>query len=70
MTIATLKSTIEKLQAKLADPRDGDDKRWVARWLTRCETRLSKKTRAFEHKHAIPRNRRRQPKAVLPGGEV
>lgn len=70
MTIATLTSTIEKLKAKLADPRDGDDQRWVARWLKRCERRLSQKTRNFEHKHAVARKRRRQPEAVLPGEEV
>jgi hypothetical protein len=70
MTIATLKTTIEKLKAKLADPRDGDDKRWVERWLKRCESRLAKKTQNFEHKHAFARKRRREPEAALPGEEL
>ena len=63
MTIAALKSTIEKLNAKLADPRDADDKRWVDRWLKRCERRLAQKTRNFEHKHTFARKTRREPVA-------
>jgi hypothetical protein len=70
MTIATLEFSIEKLKAKLADPRDGDDKRWVAGCLRRCQRRLSKKERNFEHKHAFSRKRRREPEAVPPGEEL
>lgn len=66
MTIAVLKSTIEKLKAKLADPHDGDDKKWVAGCLKRCERRLSKKERSFEQKQASGRKRRRESEAVLP----
>jgi hypothetical protein len=70
MTITTLKSTIEKLKSKLGDPHDGDDKRWVAGGLKRCERRLAKKTRNFKLKRAIPKRRRCEPEAVLPGQEV
>lgn len=70
MTIATLKTTVAKLKAKLADPNDGDDRRWVTRCLKRCERRLAKKTRNFEHKQAIPKNRRPEQEAVLPGEEI
>ena len=67
MTIASLSRTIEMVQAKLADPRDGDDKRWLARWLKCCEQQLVKKTRNFEHKQEFARNRRREPPARTAG---
>ena len=70
MTIAVLKSTIERINGKLDDPHDGDDKRWVTRWLKRCEQRLAKKERNIRQKQALANKRRREPEALPPGEEV
>jgi hypothetical protein len=50
VTIADLESRIEKFTAKLADPRDPDDKKWVATWIRRFESELKKKRRALSQK--------------------
>jgi len=70
MTIANLKLTIEKLRAKLADPRDSDDKKWVDRWLKRCERQLSKKEKSVERKLERAERRRRQSEAIPHLGEL
>ena len=43
VAIADLRELVAKFEAKLADPDDGDDKKWVARWLKRFQQELSKK---------------------------
>ena len=36
---------IKELEAKLADPNDDDDKRWVTRWLKNHASELEKKSK-------------------------
>ena len=38
---------ITELEAKLADPDDTDDKRWVARWLKNYAKELEKKSKSL-----------------------
>jgi hypothetical protein len=38
---------IKELEAKLADPDDTDDKRWVARWLKNYAKELEKKSKSL-----------------------
>ena len=50
VTIADLESQIVAVEAKLADPDDADDKKWVGRWLLRLRAELDKKRRGLEFK--------------------
>jgi hypothetical protein len=48
--IDQLQAAVSALRRKLDDPKDEDDKRWTARWLSRYEKELAKKERALETK--------------------
>jgi hypothetical protein len=50
VTIRELEMQVAELSKKLADPSDADDKKWVARWLSRFETELAKKRKGFGQK--------------------
>jgi hypothetical protein len=50
VTIADLETRIEKYHNKLADPKDPDDKKWIATWIKRYESELTKKRRALTQK--------------------
>jgi hypothetical protein len=57
--IDRLAGWVADFREKLADPGDGDDKRWVGRWLARFEQELVKKERGFEQKRiSNPRDHR------------
>jgi hypothetical protein len=45
--IPQLHAGIKDLEAKLADPNDVDDKRWVARWLKVYAKELEKKRKGL-----------------------
>jgi hypothetical protein len=48
--IADLEVEIKKLEAKLANPDDDDDKKWTARWLERFQLELAKKSKGLDLK--------------------
>jgi hypothetical protein len=54
-----LESLIRTFEAKLADPTDPDDKKWVARWLGRFRKEHDKKLAGFGLKLRDKLNRRR-----------
>jgi hypothetical protein len=41
--MAELEARVKQFEAKLADPDDPDDKKWVARWLERFRKEYDKK---------------------------
>jgi hypothetical protein len=43
VTIGELRTIIQELETKLADPVDCDDKKWTERWLKRYQAELAKK---------------------------
>jgi hypothetical protein len=55
--IADLQGGIRDLTAKLADPNDPDDKKWVARWLQRYTKELEKKRKGIALKLQSKRSR-------------
>ena len=57
--IAELEARITQLEAKLADPKDPDDKKWTARWLERFRKELDKKRSGRSLKQREKRDRRR-----------
>jgi hypothetical protein len=48
--ISDLESQIRKLEAKLIDPKDSDDRKWTARWLARYRLEMEKKLKALDLK--------------------
>jgi hypothetical protein len=47
VTIADLESRIANFEAKLADPDDDDDTKWVEGWLNRLRDELDKKRKGL-----------------------
>jgi hypothetical protein len=43
VTMADLDLRIKEFEAKMADPKDPDDKKWTARWISRFQKELEKK---------------------------
>jgi hypothetical protein len=58
VTITDLESEIKKLEAKLADPNDPDDRNWTERWLKRYKRELAKKRKGMALKEHERPNRR------------
>jgi hypothetical protein len=50
--IDDLQIMIDNFQAKLNDPDDLDDKKWVKRWLDRFSVELAKKEKGLERRDA------------------
>lgn len=69
VVIADLRKLIAKFEGKLADPDDGDDKKWVARWLKRFQQELSKKEDSVDRRQNedVKSHRRSRP---LPSPEA
>jgi hypothetical protein len=55
--IPQLQARIKELEAKLADPNDTDDKRWVAQWLKNYAKELEKKRKGLFLKLQSKRSR-------------
>lgn len=71
VTIAELESRIRTFEAKLADPGDADDRRWVERWWNRLGAESSRKLdglslKAEERSKSLSR-RRGRPGRESPG---
>jgi hypothetical protein len=47
-SLERLEVRIAKCKAKLVDPADPDDKRWLLHWLKAAEQELAKKERSLE----------------------
>jgi hypothetical protein len=58
--MSELESCVKKLEAKLADPADPDDKKWTARWLERYRKEFEKKQAGRSLKQREKRIRRRK----------
>ncbi len=54
--------TVAKIEAKLYDPADPDDPRWVYRWLVRARRHLQQRYRALERR-ALELKRKARKKA-------
>jgi hypothetical protein len=50
--------TRNRLLGKIADPKDGDDPRWVRRILEGFEKRVARKEKAKDHKDQQKKTRR------------
>jgi hypothetical protein len=59
VTIADLEVRIKDCEAKLADPNDSDDKKWVQWWLARYKQELAKKHKGLALKQRERHERRR-----------
>lgn len=62
--ITDLEAGIAGFEAKLADPADPDDKKWVARWLHRFRRELEKKQAGSRLKQRERRSDRRRREVV------
>jgi hypothetical protein len=57
--IADLEVLVKNFEAKLADPHDPDDRKWIARWLERFRKELQKKRAGRSFKQREKRDLRR-----------
>lgn len=56
VNISKLEELIKEFEAKLIDPSDQDDSKWIGRWLARFKKELFKKQKSLAFKE---RNRNR-----------
>jgi len=63
--MADLDCYITKFEAKLANPNDADDKKWVSRWLTRFKKEFDKKRTARSRNQRDKRVRRQSANELL-----
>jgi hypothetical protein len=58
--------SLAKVEAKLFDPADADDPRWVQRWVQRMRARLARRYRSLERR-AVEQGRKARKEARTAG---
>jgi len=51
-TAEELYELADKLEARIKDPHNSDDPKWLKRWVGKCRWMAAKKEKAKEHKLA------------------